>query len=496
MPVPVPTARPPMSIRRSLAYSFLDRYASLLVNIGASMVLARLLTPHEVGAYSVTMVLVSMMTTVRDLGAGQYLVQEKELTEDRLRAAWALLLGLGVLLSLAMLAASIPAGLFYGDTRVRDIMLVLAAGYLVNPFGSMTYAWLMREMRYDATAVMRLCANLATAATSIGLAWRGWGAISLAWGSLAGTLVNALVANLYRPRGQPWLPGLREMRRVLSFGTRMTLSSIARTLSAGTPEFLLGKLQDLAAAGFYSRANGLVSMFNRLVTDAACAVAFSTFARQSREAQDSRSAFLLGTAHVTALGWSFAGALIFLAHPLVRVLYGSQWEASADLVRWLAGALAFAAPVPLCLVALGGVGEAARVLRITLLSALAALPLFLAGAAHGLDAIGAAAVVADGVGSAICLRTTCRVLGCPWGSLFAVFRRSAVVALAASAAPALVYFAHGPAPEDTLAVLLPGGAGAAVGFIAGVLLARHPLRDELRRLPGGVSLFSPRGLSK
>jgi len=52
------------------------------------MVVARLLSPSEIGVYSVTMVLLGFVATFRDLGAGQYLVQQKELTEERIRATW------------------------------------------------------------------------------------------------------------------------------------------------------------------------------------------------------------------------------------------------------------------------------------------------------------------------------------------------------------------------------------------------------------------------
>lgn len=62
------------------------------------MIIARLLTPGEIGVFSVTMVLLAFVGTVRDLGAGEYLVQEKELTTQRIKAVWAVQLGLGLVL--------------------------------------------------------------------------------------------------------------------------------------------------------------------------------------------------------------------------------------------------------------------------------------------------------------------------------------------------------------------------------------------------------------
>ena len=37
-----------MTTRRALVFSFLDRYASLLIAVASSMVIARLLTPAEI----------------------------------------------------------------------------------------------------------------------------------------------------------------------------------------------------------------------------------------------------------------------------------------------------------------------------------------------------------------------------------------------------------------------------------------------------------------
>ncbi|MBE0475394.1 oligosaccharide flippase family protein, partial [Rhodoferax sp.] len=112
-----------MSTRNSLFFSFLDRYASLAITIISSMAIARLLTPAEIGVFSVTVVLLSFVSTIRDMGAGQYLVQEKELTTERIRAVWAVQLGLGLAMACVVLLASYPVALFYDEPRMRNVML-------------------------------------------------------------------------------------------------------------------------------------------------------------------------------------------------------------------------------------------------------------------------------------------------------------------------------------------------------------------------------------
>lgn len=484
-----------MSARKSLAFSFLDRYASLGIGIVSTVVLARLLTPAEVGVFSVAMALLSLASTMRDMGAGGYLLQEKELTIERIRAVWAVQLGLGAALALLVAGLSQPAAWFYNEPRMQGMMLLLALNYLVNPFGSLTYAALMRDMRYEAVAVMRFSSALSGALVSVWLAWRGHGPISLAWGSLCATAVNAGVATLYRPKHYPWLPGLKEIRRVLAFGTRTTSASMMTAMAAAAPEFLLGKLQGLAAAGFYSRANGLADLFSRLVTDAVHPVALSLFSRESRDGKDFSQSFLLALSYITALSWSFCLTLIFLAYPAVRLLYGEQWDASVDLTRWLAGSMALLAPVPLCAAALVGSGRLRPMMFATAVSAGSKVIAAMVGAVMGLQALGAALLLASFVSSAFWLHAALRNAGLSWPASLREFGRSAAVAACAATPSAGAMLWFGAQPAVPLLPLALGGVGLVAALIVSALVFQHPLKRELTHLGRAVlqRVRRPRG---
>jgi O-antigen/teichoic acid export membrane protein len=483
-----------MTTRRSLFFSFLDRYASLLIAVLSSMAIARLLTPTEIGVFSVTMVLLMFVATVRDMGAGQYLVQEKNLTTERIRAVWAVQLGLGLLLAALVLLASHPVAVFYGEPRMRNIMLVVALNYAINPFGSLTYAWLMREMRFESVALIRFSSSASGALVSTWMAWQGLGPISLAFGSLASTVVNVLISIYYRPKGFPWLPGVAEIRRVLVFGSQLTVSSIVGTVSSSAPELLVGKLQNLTAAGLYSRSSGLVQMFHRLFVDAVGAVCLPWFARQSRERGSFVEPFLKATAYVTAFGWSFCLAVVCLAHPIIRVLYGNQWDQAVELARLLAVAMAFVVPASLCHTALLSSGAVTAIARVTITSALQSVFFASLGASQGLIVMGLAMIASAAVSATLWLRATSRHIDLPLRDLLRTLRQSAVVALLASVGPALALWAYGAHPATPLMPLLMGGTLGLAGFILGILLVNHPLRTEITKVlarPGATPDGAP-----
>lgn len=471
-----------MSTRRALFFSFLDRYAGLLLAIASSMIISRLLSPAEIGVFSVTMVLIIFVQSLRDLGAGQYLVQEKELTPERVRATWTVLLGMGAAMGAVVAAAAVPVAHFYGEPRMADIMWVISINFLVNPFGSMTYAWLMREMRFDALAVMRFGSGLTGACTSAWLAWRGWGPISLALGNLASTLANAALALRYRPASFGWLPGLREVRRVVGFGSRISGTSIIFNLASGAPELLLGKLQSLAAAGLYSRGNSLAQMFQRMVLDATQAVAMPLFAKAKREASSIEEPFMRSLSYVTVLGWPFLVGLALLAFPLTRLLYGNQWDASVPATRLLAVGMMIGLTTSMCGPALMGTGQAGRLLKLSM----TVVPLHVAcvalGAIHSLEGAAMGMLAAQAFAAPIWLTAIRRSVGFRWRTLGRALLRSAMVACVTAMAPVGAVIFFGLQPRSSVTSLIWSVVGGLVLFPSAVRWFRHPIQHELDRL--------------
>lgn len=468
-----------MRTRKSLVFSFLDRYASLAIVVVSSMLVARLLTPEEIGIFSVTMVLLTFVSTLRDMGAGQYLVQEKELTHARIRAVWAVQLGLGVGLAGFVLIASRPIAMFYNEPRMHDILLVVALNYLVNPFGSLTYAWLMREMRFDNLAMMRFVSALVGASVSAILAWQGFGPISLAWGSLATTTANASLAVYYRPKDFPWFPGISEIRRVLAFGSQLTFSSIVTVAYQSVPELLIGKLQGLTAAGYYSRASGLVQMFHRLFVDAVGAVCLPWFAKHAREQGGMVEPFLKATSYVTAFGWSFCFFVLALAHPLMIALYGGQWHEAVDATRLLAVAMAFLVPASLCPTAMMSAGAARQLGQATLASALQSVVWAAVGASYGLTGLASAMIMSALFSSLIWVFISSRKLNFTVWTMCRSLWKSMAVALASAIGPFAALMLFGRSPEALAMPLAVGTIGALLGFLLGIFAVSHPLKEEI-----------------
>ena len=98
-------------------WSAVEKYSSLLLNIGISMVLARLLSPQEYGVVSIATVLISFLSIFATMGIGPAIIQRKDLTQSDLDNIFTFSLLIGLVLSvLLFVSANVVADYYKEDS--------------------------------------------------------------------------------------------------------------------------------------------------------------------------------------------------------------------------------------------------------------------------------------------------------------------------------------------------------------------------------------------
>ena len=132
------------TVRRSLVYSALEGWVAIFFQVASTVVIARLLSPAEMGVFAVGAVFASLASTVRDFGVAEYLIQEKELSRDAFRAALSVNIAISWLMAVLLFALAPAVAEFYRQDGVAEVMRVQAASFLLIPFGAVTIAWFRR----------------------------------------------------------------------------------------------------------------------------------------------------------------------------------------------------------------------------------------------------------------------------------------------------------------------------------------------------------------
>lgn len=466
-------------IRSSLMLSIADSHLGLILQIVSTIILSRLLTPSEVGVFAIAAVFAAIGTAFRDFGVAEYLIQEGELTKDKIRAAFALNITVSWLVALLILLAAPFVASFYREKGVGDVMRVLAMNFVLVPFGAVIHAWFRRELNYRPIVICNLLSSIAAAVASIVLAYRGHGYMSLAWSSLIGIAVVVLATAWYCPKDFPRWPSFKHIGPVFHFSKFASLIYIFAQVGKGAPELIIGRALGAADVGIFSRANGLIEMFQKVLLRPVLLSCLPYFASQVREKGAIASAYTSSVSLLTAVGWPFLAVIAVMAFAAIRIGYGSQWLAAVPLAQVLCLACAIELlylPSREALLAYGGARRASilqlQIVAMQVLGLLSAIPFGLSGAVWG-----------------VVLASICGVALSQW-HLRAVGVNTWRLLRACAASLVLTFSAAGPLaafawiyPIDEANFLWWFALGvpvAAIGWLSTLRLQEHALWLEIR----------------
>jgi len=466
-------------IARNFAFGFAEKYLQALLALVSSIVLARLLSPAEIGIYSIAAVLTGLAQVFRDLGTGQLLVARSTLSIEEQRALLAISIAMGWGLALLLAALAGPLAAFYRQPGLAPVLRILSLSFVLVPFSSQVTAMLRRGMRAGALLRISVFYSGTQFAATIALAATGLGPRALAWGSVAATLAGFLVAFAQQPAGMSWRPAWRGVGALVRPGVLAVSGNAIDEVGVVAPELVTGKLLGPEEVALLGKAQSVLSLFNQAVTSAVSPIIFPLFARQAREGGDPVQAYVSAAACMTALSWPFFMFAGLFAAPLVQLLYGDQWLASVPLIRIMCGAAALYSMFSMgryLLVATGHIGEQAR---IDALAVLGRLALLVPSGLAGLPWLATAVALSLVLRSLLVLRSFRNLYGLELPRLLLAVRKSAL-ATAAASLPGMLVLATVRNEAGALHLLAGAGAGA-LGWGLAIWLQQHPLASFLRR---------------
>ena len=332
-----PRANGPAELRRlavrGAGVTVFSQGVSLVVQMAATVILARLLLPEDFG---VVAMVVSFSLLFKSLpGFTEAVLQWEKLDRYLASNLFWVCVGIGALLTAGFAAAGSLLAWFYGDPRVTQIAVVVSLSIFISSTSNMHLALLQRAMRFPQVSANQVIARAVSVVVSISLAFAGWGYWALVAGILA-TPVSVSIGAWYLCR---WVPSLPRRRRETRAMLRFVLNVYGRFnidyLAHNMDNVLVGWRFGAQPLGFYKKAYDLFALPSSLVMQPLQSVAVSALSRLKQDSALYRR-YLLRALGVTALlGMGLGADLTLVGHDLIALLLGPRWEESGRIFTLL-----------------------------------------------------------------------------------------------------------------------------------------------------------------
>lgn len=363
-------------LRRAVAINTATLGANILIQLISVSLLSRLLSPQEIGAFSVAVAFTALLTALREMGVGLYIVQEPALTEERWNSAVTLAAISSWMIGILVFLSANWISKIYETPQIASAIQLIAVGFFFVPWNAGIGAKLQRELSYGKLSLISLGSLFVNTTSSIVFAFQEFGTLSLAIGTMAGSISAFAIGVVVGRQHARWKPCLSEFKYIFSFSWRVVYSSSSQQVGGALPDLIIGRLLTLHDVAILNRANALRGLVANHLVSILQSTLQPKFAEEYRSGKDLVADILLRSRFATGLFIPVYALTFAVAESLVMLLFGAQWSDSVVIVRVLVLAPMIGMPVVLvrtALLATGRIGSIAKLETYTLASRILAV---------------------------------------------------------------------------------------------------------------------------
>ncbi len=322
------------AIGTALGWSFAMNGVRLLSTLGTAFILASLLGPRAFGTVALALIFVTLVQLLIQQGLVPAIVQSSSLTWRMLDSAFWVTVGGSLVLALFAAAVAPWWAHINGTPEATEVIWALSGLIVIKGLVVVQEGVLQRQLQFKDLAIRTTVASAAGAVVGITAAVV-WQTI---WALVAQQLVGAVVGAVVIWGVTPWRPHrhlrLREVRGLLGFASKATLSSIGVFTSTRIDAVLIGVFFGAAAIGLYQLAYRVMQSAIETTVYPIAGVALADLSRHQRDAERlaDRYSRLVGLA--AAVGAPVMAIIFSCAGPLMATV-GPEWEPAAPALQLL-----------------------------------------------------------------------------------------------------------------------------------------------------------------
>jgi O-antigen/teichoic acid export membrane protein len=324
--------------RRALSglfWAMLQNWSGKGLSFVLFLVLARLLTPAQLGVAAAVSIVTVFASLIAEQGFSDAIVQRRDLSAADANLPFYSAFGASLLLAMIVVLLSSQ---FEHWLNVPGLAPLLSAAAATLPLAALSMfqeAFYRRHLLFKQVALRMLVTSTIAGVVAVGCAYAGMGSWSL--------IVQALVMNAlnvvwlwHKPM---WRPGTElrvdSYKQIVGFSGSVLASRVLDIVGTRSIEVLLVGLHGPAALGLYAVGSKVLQTLMQLLSAAVTNVSLGALSRMSHDLERMRRAFLQTLAASSALAMPVFVAGAAVAPEFVSVAFGRKWEASAPVMQVL-----------------------------------------------------------------------------------------------------------------------------------------------------------------
>lgn len=307
------------------------RGLNILVQVGSTILLARLLNPHDYGLVAMVFALIGFAPMLIDLGTSDATVQKDRITHAEASALFWLKVAIGGTLALLLAGGSGFIASFYGEPALTSIAIASSLSLVMAALSSQHFALMRRAMQFRHIATIDIFSNVISSIIAISMAFTGWGYWALVAKPILTTSLSAIAAWLVCP----WVPGRPRFcggsMEIVRFGLGVTGFTMTDYWARSADRISLGYFYGAGPLGYFQNAfllyDNVLGLFTQLHD-----VAVASLSKLRNDVDELKRSWAAALSSLTFFSAAAFSVLAVTAQDFVVLLLGQKWALAGPLV--------------------------------------------------------------------------------------------------------------------------------------------------------------------
>jgi O-antigen/teichoic acid export membrane protein len=365
------------------------------LQMGSTVVLARLLTPEDYGLIAMVAVVTNFAVMFKDMGLSMATVQKADIDHAQISTLFWINVVISLIIMAIMAALAPVVSWFYGKPELALITLALAGTFVFSGLTIQHQALLRRQMHFGRLAIIEITAIFGSVIAAIISAWYGAGY----WALVIMQLVMAVSTAIGVWFACDWRPGLPKrgtgVRPMLAFGKNITSFNLINYFARNSDKILVGRFCGSGVLGLYSKAYNLLMLPISQICGPLTSVAVPALSRIQDDPKRYTSYYSKLILLISFVSMPLIVFLAICSKSVIYLLMGDQWLGMSSIFQILA-ITAFIQPVSTTVgLVLLSLGQSGRFLRFGIFNGLAVVTSFAVGLHWGAIGVASAYAVAS-----------------------------------------------------------------------------------------------------
>lgn len=310
---------------RSGIWVGLSQSFGIVLNLGRSIALARLLTPDIFGLMGLALVVVRATESFTRPGIAQALIARQQDFNSAAGTAFSMLAMRGLLLSALMCILAPWIAQFYESRELGPMLMAMSAVFVISSLSNIHIINRQRELDFRSQTWLQQATLLLGTAVTIWLAWWLRSVWALVIGQIVQASLNTLLSYFFIRERVRFSFDRAVARDLFAYGKFITGSSLVIYIAAELDSAVIGKMLGTTQLGYYTLAATIGSLVTLNITRIAASIMMPAYSKLQSNPPAVRAAFLRVLSLVMLIVMPASIGLIVAADPLIYVVYGEKW---------------------------------------------------------------------------------------------------------------------------------------------------------------------------